>query len=312
MIANPEVLENLFQIAGQQDTGLSDSTQSRVRNAAIDVFTEIVGKKMKPPDKIQLIQFMNLNTVVERLVSAPPLDNARGTPNYDTDMAETVAKLVNTTVADGVESLNTDGVDDQTRDSAATLLQMFNPHLLRFLADEYDEVCSTIIPALTDQLGLFRKLSKAQGGLPSPYKDMILPILNALIAKMRYDDTSSWSEEEEGTDEAEFQELRKRLRVAQQSVAAIDEDLFMNTIANLIESTFARLRSDPQSLNWRDLDLAVLQMSLLGELTTKNGGLYARRNPNPAASRRMINQMILMMDSGKFSSDFALKNAQVQ
>ena len=300
LIANEQVLQSLFQIAGQQETGVPDSLESRVRDAAIDVFTETVSKKMRPQEKVELVRFMSVDTVVEKLISSAPLHSARGSPHYDTDMAETVAKLVNNVIWDLIEVLNTESAGEETKQSAANLLQAFTPYLLRFLSDEYDEVCSTIIPALTEQLVFFRKMAKQNGSLVEPYSGMILPILNALIAKTRYDDTSSWDEEDdEDTDEAEFQELRKRLKVAQQNIAAIDENLFLETISSLVESTFERFKADRSRINWRDLDLAMVEMHLVGEAGVRNGGLYQKRLPSSNASKRMIHLMKLMLQCGE-------------
>jgi hypothetical protein len=63
---------------------------------------------------------------------------------------------------------------------------------------------------------------------------MLSPILNAIILKMRYDETSSWGNEDEQTDEAEFQDLRKRLQVLQKTVAAVDEVLYVDILSNLV------------------------------------------------------------------------------
>ena len=62
---------------------------------------------------------------------------------------------------------------------------------------------------------------------------MLTPILNAIIMKMRYDETSSWGNEDEQTDEAEFQELRKKLQVLQKSVAAVNQNLYIEVLSNL-------------------------------------------------------------------------------
>ena len=86
-VANDGTMQYLFQIAGQRDTGHPESPQSKARDAAIGVFTEIVAKKMKASDKVELLRFLNVDTVVAGLVAAPTLQNT-STPDYDTDMAE--------------------------------------------------------------------------------------------------------------------------------------------------------------------------------------------------------------------------------
>ena len=209
-----------------------------------------------------------------------------------------------------MNALSTENISSNVHESADRLLQSFTPHLLRFLADEYDEVCSTIMPALTEQLGFFRKLSKRSQGLPSTYRDMLAPILQALIAKMRYDDTSAWGEEDEETDEAEFQELRKRLKVAQQNIAAIDEDLYLDQLARMVESTFNRCKQEGSRFNWRDLDVALLEMYMLGELAVRNSGLYQKKLPSSEGSQRLIGLMTMMMDCD--ISSFSHPTAQLQ
>lgn len=301
LIVNEATISQIFDIAAEQ-VSESDSPQTKVRDAAIDVFTEIIAKKMKPGEKIELIRFINLNGVITQLVSSPGLQDARGTPRYDTDMAETVAKLVNNAVADIVKIFDASDASDGTRLLAEQSLQQFVPHLLRFFADEYDEVCSTVIPALTDLLSLFRKISSSRGTLPEPYHQMLRPILDAIIAKMRYDDTSSWGEEGEETDEAEFQELRKRLRVLQQMIATVDEALYIEALSNFITPVMTMMKGGAGNMNWRDIDLAMLEMYLLGELALRNGGLYHKRKPSSVASEKIIQLMPLMIESGEPAS----------
>ena len=199
----------LLELAGQQGNFDSDSKEARARDAAIDTFTETVGKKMSPNDKIQLIQFLNLQSMVGGLLGTPALSQMRNTPTYDTDLAETVAKLVNNIMFDVVKVLDSDGVDAQTRNSAEGLLQAFMPYLLRLFSDEYDEICSAVIPSMTDLLTMLRKNTRSKGVPASQYEPMLRPILDAIVAKMKYDETASWGEEDEATDEAEFQDLRK-------------------------------------------------------------------------------------------------------
>ena len=115
---------------------------------------------------------------------------------------------------------------------------------------------------------------------------------------MKYDDTADWGEEDDATDEAEFQELRKRLYVLQQTVAAVDERLYIDTLSNVISTTFARLDAQDQDINWRDLDLAMHEMYLFGELAVKNGGLYQKSTPSSEASQRLLEMMSKLVDSG--------------
>ncbi|KAI1821791.1 Exportin-T [Xylaria intraflava] len=291
LIINEAMLGQIFPLIGR--TNMSGDSD-KIRDAAVDAFNEIVGKKMRPADKTEMISFLNLREIVSQLVASPPLNDLKGTPQYDTDLAETVAKLVNTVITDLVKVLEDRPTDDAVKMKATQSLQDFVPFLLRFFSDEYDEVCSTVISSLTDVLQYFRKLP----ALPDSFSEMLTPILNAIIMKMRYDETSSWGHEDEQTDEAEFQELRKKLQVLQKSVAAVNQNLYMEVLSNLVANIFQSLDEQGASLDWRDLDLALHEMYLFGELAMPNQGLSTKNQPSPEASERLGAMMTKMVQSG--------------
>ncbi|CAL5872233.1 uncharacterized protein PFLUO_LOCUS6492 [Penicillium psychrofluorescens] len=295
LVVNQTMLDLLFQQLGRAEKQELRAGEQRVRDAAVDVFTEIIGKKMKPADKIEMIVFLNLDSIVTQLSNSPPLHENRFTSRYDTDLAETVAKLVNSTVMDIVRVLETDS--GEVKEKADNLLQVFLPHVLRYFSDEYDEVCSTVIPCVNDMVTYLRKLNKANPSFQERNKSILLPVLKAIVAKMRYDETSNWGDEDEQTDEAEFQELRKRLGVLQQVIAFTDEELYINAISEVVGATFENLRSSGGQLDWRDLDLALHEMYLFGDLAVKSGGLYIKGAPNGPASTRLIEMMLHMVES---------------
>lgn len=299
LVVNQTMLDLLFQQLGRAGKQELRAGEQRVRDAAVDVFTEIIGKKMKPADKVEMILFLNLDAIVTQLSNSPPLRENRFTFKYDTDLAETVAKLVNITVLDIVRALESE--TGAAKEKADDLLQVFLPHILRFFSDEYDEVCSTVIPCVNDMLTYFRKLSKANPSFEGRNKTFLLPVLKAIVAKMRYDETSNWGDEDEQTDEAEFQELRKRLGVLQQIIATADEELYINAISEVVGTTFENLRASGGQLDWRDLDLALHEMFLFGDLAVKGGGLYMKNAPSNPASARLIEMMLRMVESGRSS-----------
>lgn len=291
LVVNETTINALFEISRAQD-------RLQTRDSAIDAFTEIIAKKMPPSEKVQLMHVLNIGTVVGHLTAGPTLVD-QSSPDYDTDLAETVAKLVNAVMTDIVRILEGDQQASQdTRQQADDLLQTFVPYLLRFFGDEYDEVCSTVIPSLTDLLALFRRLVKDTKALPPSYHSMLQPILEAVVRKMKIDDSLPWGDEEEQTEEAEFQELRKKLHVLQQTIAATDEQLYIDTLSRVVAETFAKFEANPHATNWRDLDLALHEMYLFGELATRNGGLYAKREPSSAAASRLVEMMSKMVDTG--------------
>lgn len=292
LVINEEMLNLLLPLVGRTNAA---GGEDKVRYAAVDTFTEIVGKKMKAGDKIEMISFLNLREIVTQLLASPPLHEWKGTPRYDTDLAEAVAKLVNAVMTDVVRVLEDSKVDTDVRVKAEQLLQDFLPPLLRLFSDEYDEVCSTVIPSLTDLLTFLRKV----GTLPAAYSEMLPQILNAIVLKMRYDETSNWGGEDEQTDEAEFQDLRKKLQILQKSVASIDENLCIEFLSNMVANMFSTLEQQGSQMDWRDLDLALYEIYLFGELALPNTGLAQKSQPSSVAAERLAVMMSKMVESGK-------------
>lgn len=271
-----------------------------MRDAAVGCLTETIAKKMKSSDKMDMIEFLNLGDIVSQLVASPVLANSSNS-EYDVDFADAVAKLINVAVFDIVKALEESADGSAARTKADQQLLIFLPHLLRFFSDDYDEPCATVIPSLTDLLTLFRKAQP----LPAQYAAMLAPILNAIVTKMRYDDTTDWDDSQTETDGAEFMELRKRLQVLQKIVAAVDQTLYIEVLSNVVGNTFQSLEQNGNQVNWRDIDLALHEMYLFGELAIPNAGLYAKSQPNGVASERLVAMMTKMIQSGKYAESHA-------
>lgn len=82
----------------------SMDVKGSVRSAALTALTEIVGKKMKGPEKLELIAFLNVPDIISRIAQAPSLQD-QNVMEYDNDLAELVSKLVNTVLSDVVAIL---------------------------------------------------------------------------------------------------------------------------------------------------------------------------------------------------------------
>ena len=102
LVVNDLMLNQLFQF---MDFG------GKVRDAAIGALTEIVGKKMKAADKLDLITFLNVGQIAEQIAQSPALQDQKA-DDYDTDLAEGAAKLVNAAMLDIVTILGRVGEPD--------------------------------------------------------------------------------------------------------------------------------------------------------------------------------------------------------
>lgn len=95
LVVNETMMRLLFE---------SISIGGNVRSAALTALTEIVGKKMKGPEKLQLISFLNVPDIISQIAQTPSLQD-QNVMEYDNDLAELVSKLVNTVLTDIVAIL---------------------------------------------------------------------------------------------------------------------------------------------------------------------------------------------------------------
>ncbi|KAI5795627.1 armadillo-type protein [Geopyxis carbonaria] len=284
LVVNDVMMRLLFQFMG------SDGS---VRDAALVALTEIVGKKMKGPDKLDLITFLNVGEIIGQIAQSPSLQNQESM-DYDTDLAEGAAKLANTAALDIVLILSKGEVDEHNRQRAEALLQSFMPLLLRFFSDQYDEVSSAVFAVTQELLSLLRKEKKATGTLHPDHASLLLPILNAIVMKTKYDSETTWGDEDEQTDEAEFEQLKQKLKTMQDAVASIDEDLYVRFMSQLVEGTFERVNGG--GVDWRELDLALHELHLFGEIAMKYGGIFSKGGkPSGPPAEILISMLGKMM-----------------
>ncbi|TGZ82397.1 Exportin-T [Ascodesmis nigricans] len=285
VVVNETMMRLLFE---------SMSIGGNVRSAALTALTEIVGKKMKGPEKLQLISFLNVPDIISQIAQTPSLQD-QNLMEYDNDLAELVSKLVNTVLTDVVTILVKNEVDQSGHEQAESLLRTLLPMLLRFLSDQYDDVSAAVFPATSDLLAYFRKEKKAMGSLGHQHSTMLLPILNAIVKKMRYDSEATWGDEDEQTDEAEFEELRKKLKVLQDSIAAIDESLYRQCISDIVERTFQCVADGNGGVDWREIDLALYELLTFGELIGKAGNMFAKGKASGPNAETLINMLGKLM-----------------
>ena len=298
LAVNDSLLGLLFLYLNPPQESDNSEQASERREAALEALIDILGKKMGGADKLQLIEVLKINEAISQLVDSRELLQMRSTAKYDTDLAENVAKLANNTVSDIVKAM--DGTQDSNAvlHSGVSLLKTFLPHVLRFLSDEYDEICSTVIPCLTDILTLLRKRAVSHSVLVSEIQPMLPLILNVIITKMKYDETSFWGHDDTQTDEAEFQDLRKRLHNLQKAVAVVDETMYVGSITNVVLSTLDKFQQQNGQIDWRELELALHEMEMFGELAFKHGGLYSKTKPVTPTAEKLIGMMSKLVQTG--------------
>lgn len=307
LIINPTYLTLIFNCLQSES----------LRLTACDTLVEIIAKKMKPADKMELIQLLDLRTVISQISSTS-----------DEEFDERVAKLSNFValelvhIMDGSTSI---AANVPLQDGQATQAeQMFNefvPTIIHFLSNEYDDTSSQVFPALLEYLAFARKESKQEKAkvdtsqlqrnaakqivnfpadsnfISTERRTILQQLLPKIILKMKYDEDTPWTGGEDES-ESEFIEIRARLKVLQDSIASIDMDLYIDGIVEVVMSSL-----DPSKVSsWRDVELGLYELSAFSE-SLKNGAIAVVKGIETRASRTLYDLFFKMIESNVVQMD---------
>jgi len=275
---NPTIANKCLSIIGQYvmwidiklivtDTFMSALYQfmnvEDLRMAATECLCSIISKGMRPLEKLQLIQLLNIPTLLGQL----KFDNI--------DFEEQIAKLINLL---GVElTAICEDVKDIPDAKAMTYnyIQTLLPYMLKLLANEYDDTSSALFPFVNSYTSLLKQQKKVNFADIPNYQQDILELLKVIISKMKYDEDIEFSFGED-EDEALFIEMRKSLKVFYDALFSIDENIGTQTVLSLICSTFDRINIEKvdgssvslnSSINasWSEAELALYLIYIFGE-----------------------------------------------
>lgn len=224
-------------------------------NEAAECLGFMVGKGMRPAEKLSFIQNLNIISV---------LNGLHVTPNQE-DFQENLAKLINViglelVLCMGEESASSPNsmVTDADRAAFASLVDLLFPLALKYLANEYDDTSSALFPFIGQYLVLLKRLKKASGGQLFATKERLSQLLEVLAIKMKYDEEVDYSDDSE--EEALFLQMRKDLKIPFDAVAVLDYELFTNAISQFISRIFQTCKESGgniASIKWADAELAL-------------------------------------------------------
>lgn len=288
LIAEGDVLGAIFN--------LLSSPKSRIH--ACDCLSEIVSKKMQPGTKLELIQVLNLTSIIHTLSESADI-------NFD----ERVAKLANSIAAELIYIAENES-GQLGENSEALLLNMF-PLLLRYLGNEYDDTSSQVLPSVGSYLQLVRRDSKREKAKINPnrltkntadqYENfpadrtfisdqrhaVVRSILDAVMKKCRYLSDQEWVEDEDD----EFCELRQRLKNLQDMCASIDNQLFLDDVCPLVSQALAL----PPTADWRDIELGLFELQTVSEAMRSSALSTVKTGQNDSPATVAFNNLFFQM-----------------
>ncbi|KAJ3026543.1 pre-tRNA nuclear export protein, partial [Rhizophlyctis rosea] len=254
LVVTPEFMNALYSFISNPST----------RTSAVECLTEIVGKGMKPADKLGLVQMLGVGGVLE---------GVRGEVESDPEFGECVAKFVNVL---GVEVgrcwEDVDVGAAEIRRGAMEVLDVIFPHFIFLLANEYDDTTRVLFPFLEKWIAIQKRIRKDGGGATGSggaAEAQVVEVLRVVVGKMKWDEESSWGFAEDGgeaagggvgDEEGEFLEMRKQLRTYLDTLSTLHPALFISYTTSYVLDTFTNLRSANGSFakTWSEAELALM------------------------------------------------------
>ncbi|KAJ8072513.1 pre-tRNA nuclear export protein [Marasmius tenuissimus] len=245
-----------------------------IRLATSAALLRIVAKGLKEPgDKLQLLKVLSLGQVIDALETKTrqqQIERGEDTDEGEESYREALGKLLNIL---GLELIKLEEAPNATvdvRSEALKYIIQILPVLLRFLADEYDDTCSTVFPFLQTVLTGYKRARKSSSGpIDAEKRSFLASLLQVILDKMKWDIDAS-PEDPEDDDNVEFDKLRKDLRTFMDSVLVIDQDLVTDAVKNLAFSTIEAYKNRVD-MKWNEAELAVHLVYIFGEIN-KSGG----------------------------------------
>lgn len=305
LIVNPSYLSTIFSFFQTPSHKLT----------TCDTLLEIISKKMKPGDKLELLQLLELQNVISQLSS------------NDLEFEERVAKLSNVIALELIHILDGSTASaarvpqtPEISQGAEVYLINFMPIIIRFLSNEYDDTSSQVFPCISEYLGFVRFESKQEKAkidtskmqknkdnghihdfppdstFISPTRREILSLLlSNVIIKMKYDSSVDWTGGDDES-ESEFLDIRGRLKILQDQIASIDIDLYIDGIVSVVTNSF-----NPSTVtSWQDVELGLFELSAFSE-SLKNGAVAVIKGVETRASRTLFELFFKMIESNVVS-----------
>ncbi|CAK5283785.1 unnamed protein product [Mycena citricolor] len=243
-----------------------------IRLATVTAMSKIVTKGLKEPtDKLQLLKVLSLGQVIEALEARTRAEQAaRSDTDEDEELyREALGKLLNVLGLE-LSKLLEDGVQPDVRTEASGLLGQILPIMLQFMADEYDDTCTTIFPLLQSILASYKRARKASADrLDETKRSFLTSLMQVMLRKLKWDEETDLEDPDED-DISEFDSLRKELRTFIDSVQVVDESLVVEPIYTLVMSTI-NAHQTGVPVKWNDSELAAYLIYAFGEIN-KGGG----------------------------------------
>lgn len=259
-VSNDDILNNTLKIIGQYigwmeinlfigigflNTIFQFLKVENERNQTCLTLIEVLAKKMKASNKLELINLLDLTNIITKM------------DDDDIEFVENLAKLANQIGFELIMVLEND----------SSLLQEINnqfmklwPLIIEFLSHEYDDVSQQVFPFIQQYLLICKKFNQLID------VNLLSTLSNKIIMKMKYDEDDDGLEVDE-----QFNDFRQRLKTFQDTIAVLAPNLYLETLPSIInQSIFEKLASNDQTKVWISVELGLYELSNFGDSLKNN------------------------------------------
>lgn len=236
-------------------------SKSDQRTETCSTLIEIISKKMKPSNKLELISLLNLTNVINSVTSSD--DQA----NNDLEFSENVAKLLNQVGLELLIVLESEAKSltantDIAANANAQILALW-PFIFSFLSHEYDDVSQQVFPFISQYLLACKRFP----GLVQV--ELLSTLLNKIILKMKWDDDADGLVDSDDFDDdhEQFMDIRLKLKVFQDTIAVLNPELYLERVPLVINDSLFNNNGSPA---WQTLELGLLELSIFADSLRNN------------------------------------------
>lgn len=228
----------LFVQAGFLDVIYNFLTNPSVCSQACLTLVEIISKKMKPANKLQLLRMLDLASIVS------------SAKDDDLDFMEQLLKLSNQIGTELCLVLENDAglIADVTAQ-----LECLWPIVLGFVSHEYDDVSQQTYPFIQQYLLLLKKAPSLM------LNELLATLLRKVINKMKLEPDGDGFDEDD-----QFVEIRLKLKTFQDTIAILSPSVYLEIVPQIIELLIFG------SSEWNTIELGLYELSNFADSLKNN------------------------------------------
>ncbi|KAJ7035025.1 armadillo-type protein [Mycena alexandri] len=238
-----------------------------IRLATCVALTRIVSKGLKEPsDKLQLLKVLSLGQVIDALESKTRTEQLerKEADEGEESYREALGRLLNILGLELTKLVEEPTTDDITAEATVLVAQIL-PILLRFMADDYDDTCSTVFPLLHVILTGYKRTRKSSSeAIEETRRSFLTSLLQVILTKMKWDEETDMEDPDE-EENAEFEALRRELRGLLDAIIAVDQELVTEAVRSLALNTIGAFQNGIV-VKWNDAELGVYLVFIFGEI----------------------------------------------